>query len=57
MGLSLDFSFFLFLFYFLFSVDIGTFMNIEHDTALLHMSTYIAERWQRAHGLLYVLGC
>ena len=53
MGLSLDFSFFLFLF----SVDIGTFMNIEHDTALLHMSTYIAERWHRAHGLLYVLGC
>ena len=35
---------------FLFFVDIGTFMNIEHDTALLHMSTYITERWHRAHG-------
>ena len=36
---------------------LGHFLNIEHDTALLHMSTYIAERWHRAHGLLYVLGC
>ena len=50
-------TFLSFLFYFLFFVDIGTFMNIEHDIALLHMSTYIAERWHRAHGLLYVLGC
>ena len=54
MGLSLV-SFLLFLPFFF--VDIETFLNIEHDTALLHMSTYIAERWQRAHGLLYVLGC
>ena len=48
---------FLFFSIFLLFVDIGTFLNIEHDIALLHMRTYIAERWHRAHGLLYVLGC
>ena len=31
-------------------------MNIEHDTALLHMSTYIAERWHRAHGFCMCWG-
>ena len=35
-----------------FFVGIGTFLNIEHDLALLHMSTYIAERWHSAHGLV-----
>ena len=39
-----------------FFVDIGTFLNIDHDTALLHMSTYIAERWHRAHGLCMCRG-
>ena len=33
-------------------VDIETFLNTEHDLALLHMSIYIAERWHRAHGLV-----
>ena len=56
MGLSLNFVFFSFLFS-SFLWTLGRFLNIEHDTALLHMSTYIAERWHRAHGLLYVLGC
>ena len=36
-----------------FFVDIGLFLNIEHDLALLHMSTYIAKRWHRAYGLVY----
>ena len=53
MGLSLV-SFLLFLPFFF--VDIGTFLNIEHDTALLYMSTYIAERWHRAHGLCMCWG-
>ena len=44
------------LFFHFFFVDIGTFLNIEHDTALLHMSTYIAERWHRAHGLCMCRG-
>ena len=48
--------FFPFLFYFLFFVDIGTFRTIEHDTALLHMSTYTAERWHRAHGFCMCWG-
>ena len=39
-----------------FFVDIATFLNIEHDTALLHMSTYIAERWHRAHGFCMCRG-
>ena len=53
MGLS-SISFLLFLPFF--SMDIGTFMNIEHDTALLHMSTYIAKRWHRARGLCMCWG-
>ena len=44
------------LFFPFFFVDIGTFLNIDHDTALLHMSTYIAERWHRAHGLCMCRG-
>ena len=56
MGLSLDLAFFLFLFLFFFLWTLGLFLNIEHATALLHMSTYIAERWHRARGLLYVPG-
>ena len=56
MGLSLDFVFFSFLFS-SFCGHWDFFLHIEHDIALLHMSTYIAERWHRAHGLLYVLGC
>ena len=44
-------------FSFLLLWTLGLFLNIEDATALLHMSTYIAERWHRAHGLLYVLGC
>ena len=55
MGLSLDFSFFFFsIFFFLWTL--GHFWNIEHDSALLHMSTYIAERWHRAHGLCMCWG-
>ena len=57
MGLSLDLAFFLFLFLFFSLWTLGLLLNIDHDIALLHMSTYIAERWHRAHGLLYVLGC
>ena len=49
MGLS-SVSFLLFLPFFL--VDIGTFLSIEHDLASLYMSTSIAERWHRAHGLV-----
>ena len=47
MGLS-SVSFLLFFPFFF--VDIGTFLNIEHETALLHMSIYIAERWHKARG-------
>ena len=50
MGLSLV-SLFFYFFHFFF-VDIGTFLNIEHDLASLYMSTYITERWHRAHGLV-----
>ena len=32
------------------------FLYIEHDIALLHMSTYIAERWHRAHGSFVCVG-
>ena len=56
MGLSLDFSYYFFSTFFSLWT-LGHFPNTLHDIALLHMSTYIAERWQRAHGLLYVLGC
>ena len=35
---------------------LGHFLNIEHDIALLHMRTYIAERWHRAHGLCMCWG-
>ena len=46
----LDFSFF-FISIFFSLWTLGHFLNIEHDIALLHTSTYIAERWHRAHGL------
>ena len=42
-------GFFFFYFSYFFSVDIGTFLNTEHDPALLHMSTYIAKTCHRAH--------
>ena len=44
-------------FIFFFSLwTLGHFLNIEHAIALLHMSTYIAERWHRAHGLCMCWG-
>ena len=55
MGLSLDFAFYFFsIFFSLWTL--GHFLNIEHDIALLHMSTYIAESWHRAHGLCMCWG-
>ena len=44
-------------FYIFFSLwTLGHFLNTEHDIVLLHMSTYIAERWHRAHGLCMCRG-
>ena len=31
-------------------------LKTEYDIALLHMSTYIVERWHRAHGLCMCWG-
>ena len=56
MGLSLDLAFFLFLFLFFSLWTLGLFLNIDPDIALLHMSTYIAERWHRAHGFCMCWG-
>ena len=56
MGLSLDFAFYFFcLFFSLWTL--GLFLNTGHVIALLHMSTYIAERWHKAHGLCMCWGC
>ena len=55
-GAVFGFFFTLLLFYSFFSVDIGTLLYIEYNFALLHMGTYIAERWHRAHGLCMCWG-